>query len=144
MKGGMSQFNKKELHIITFRQKCILNILSNIIFSVFFINFMHNYAPTRLKVNTQSNVLLQKNFYRNHLWNYTEELIVSHFSHKVSFFKYHHTALLIKKGGEQIEATIPSLLKWLMSKFPLINLIEWCVRCGYLPSTSLVYSCAYS
>ena len=47
----------------------------------------------------------------NHLWNYTEELSVilaikSHF-----FFKYHHTALLIKKGGGQIEATIPCILK---------------------------------
>ena len=31
MNGGMSQFNEKELHIITFRQNCILNILSNII-----------------------------------------------------------------------------------------------------------------
>jgi hypothetical protein len=55
MNGGMSQFNKKELHIITFRQKCILNI------------------------------------------HYTEELSVI-LVIKSLFFKYHHTALLIKKG----------------------------------------------
>ena len=59
MNGGMSHFNKKELHIITFRQKCILNILSNIIFSVFFINYMHNYTPTRLKVNTHNAHIIQ-------------------------------------------------------------------------------------
>jgi hypothetical protein len=61
MNGGMSQFDKKELHIITFRQKCILNILSNTIFSVFFINFMHNYTPTRLKANTHNAHIIQLN-----------------------------------------------------------------------------------
>jgi hypothetical protein len=45
----------------------------------------------------------------NHLWNYTEELSVI-LAIKCILFRYHHTALLIEKGGVQIEATVPSLL----------------------------------
>ena len=61
--------------------------------------------------NLKSSVLLQKSFYRNESPLKLYLRIVSHFSYKVSFFlKYHHTALLIKKGGGQIEATIPCIL----------------------------------
>jgi hypothetical protein len=58
--------------------------------------------------NLKSNVFCRKAFTEiNHLWNYTEELSVILAIKSHLFFKYHHTALLIKKGGGQIEATIP-------------------------------------
>ena len=56
--------------------------------------------------NLKSNVFCRKAFTEmNRLWNYTEELSVI-LAIKSLFLKYHHTALLIKKGGGQIEATI--------------------------------------
>ena len=56
--------------------------------------------------NLKSSVLLQKSFYRNESPLKLYILVIK----SLFFFKYHHTALLIKKGGGQIEATIPCIL----------------------------------
>jgi hypothetical protein len=58
-------------------------------------------TPYNLKSNLPSTDM-------NQILNYNEEMSII-LAIKSLFFKYHHTALLIKKAGEQIEATVPSL-----------------------------------
>jgi hypothetical protein len=40
------------------------------------------------------------------------------------FLKYHHTVLLIKKGGGQIEATIPCILKSTKKRNKLFEIVN--------------------